>query len=78
MENRGWVHDPTKESEEYIRGVNEFLEFAFKNSEENGKILCPCIKCANYDSHCRSSVYEHLTDPSRCVGMLVACIVWKW
>jgi len=43
MENRGWVHDPTKESEEYIRGVNEFLEFVFKNSEENGKILCPCI-----------------------------------
>jgi ssDNA-binding Zn-finger/Zn-ribbon topoisomerase 1 len=65
MENRGWVHDPTKESEEYIRGVNEFIEFAFKNSEENGKILCPCIKCANYDSHCRSSVYEHLTDPRR-------------
>jgi hypothetical protein len=38
MEYRGWICDPTKESQEYIRGVNEFLDFAFRNSVENGKL----------------------------------------
>ncbi|KAK2415681.1 hypothetical protein QL285_038141 [Trifolium repens] len=65
MEYRGWICDPTKESQEYIRGVNEFLDFAFRNSVENGKIWCPCIKCANCKPHYRSSVYDHLTDKNR-------------
>lgn len=64
-ENRGWMCDPSKRSEEYIRGVNEFLEFAFQNSAVNGKNLCPCKIFANYKSHSRASVYEHLINP-RC------------
>ncbi|XP_024631542.1 uncharacterized protein [Medicago truncatula] len=63
MEYRGWICNPTKQSDEYIRGVNTFLEFAFQTPEDDGKILCPCTKCANYKSHSRSTVYEHLTDP---------------
>lgn len=62
MEDRRWIRDPSKQSEEYIRGVNKFLEFAFQNSEVNGKIWCPCRKCANCKLRCRSSVYEHLID----------------
>lgn len=63
MEYRGWIRDPSKQSDEYIRGVNAFLEFAFQKPEDDGKILCPCKKCANYKSHSRSTVYEHLIDP---------------
>nr|XP_004494940.1 uncharacterized protein LOC101496411 [Cicer arietinum] len=63
--DREWMCDPSKKSEEYIRGVNEFLEFAFQNSQINGKIMCPCTKCANCHSYSRVCVYEHLTDPHR-------------
>jgi hypothetical protein len=74
MEYRGWIRDPTKESQEYIRGVNEFLDFAFRNSVENEKIWCPCIKCANCKLHYRSSVYDHLTDKKR--GFLRGYTQW--
>lgn len=65
MDSRDWMSDPTKKTEEYIRGVNEFLEFAFRNVEADGKIFCPCKKCANTHLRTRTSVYLHLTDPRR-------------
>ncbi|PNX87156.1 hypothetical protein L195_g043242, partial [Trifolium pratense] len=40
------------------------------------KIMCPCIKCANLQSHSRSSVYEHLTDPRR--GFLRGYTKWTF
>jgi len=64
MAHREWMHDPTKQSKEYIKGVNEFLEFAFQNSKSN-KILCPCTNCANCLKGSRTSVREHLIDPRR-------------
>ncbi|XP_074591175.1 uncharacterized protein LOC141847094 [Curcuma longa] len=65
MDSRDWMSDPTKKTEEYIRGVNEFLEFAFQNVEADGKIFCPCKKCANTHRHSRTNIYLHLTDPHR-------------
>ncbi|XP_004490351.1 uncharacterized protein [Cicer arietinum] len=65
MAHREWMGDESKQSVEYIQGVNEFLEFAFQNSEINGKIMCPCTNCANCHSYSRRIVYEHLTNP-RC------------
>ncbi|XP_073224845.1 uncharacterized protein [Cicer arietinum] len=65
MAYREWMCDPSKKREEYIQGVNEFLEFAFQNSQINGKIMCPCTKCANFHSYSPVCVYEHLTDPHR-------------
>ena len=35
-------------SEEYKKGVNEFIQFAFeKLPENNGRFYCPCVKCFN-------------------------------
>ena len=31
----------------YLKGVDEFLDFAFVNVVRNGKILCPCVDCNN-------------------------------
>ena len=64
MTHREWMYDPTKQSKDYIEGVNEFIEFAFRNSKTN-KILCPCTHCANYHKGSRTSVREHLIDPRR-------------
>ncbi|KAF2300276.1 hypothetical protein GH714_011371 [Hevea brasiliensis] len=31
----------------YLRGVEEFLDYAFKKTGRRGEIRCPCVKCSN-------------------------------
>ncbi|KAL4396184.1 hypothetical protein HN51_000708 [Arachis hypogaea] len=46
---------------EYIVGVNNFLEFAFVIGKPVGKeIQCPCAKCGNTYWREREDVHEHL------------------
>jgi len=54
--NKSWM-TKNKWSEKYVRGVNEFLEFAFNNGAINGTIRCPCTRCANGTSWVRGMVY---------------------
>ena len=45
--------DALRTSEEYQKGVEEFIEFAERNApSKNGKYPSPCVKCANVD--CKS------------------------
>ncbi|XP_058741920.1 uncharacterized protein LOC131614337 [Vicia villosa] len=74
MAHREWMRDPSKQSKEYIQGVDEFLEFAFRSSKTKRKILCPCTICANCHEQSRTSVREHLTDPRR--GFLIGYRQW--
>ena len=37
----------SRSSSEYREGVKDFLDFAFHNASQDGKILCPCINCVN-------------------------------
>ena len=37
----------SRSSIEYREGVKDFLDFAFQNASQGGKILCPCINCVN-------------------------------
>ncbi|XP_059428281.1 uncharacterized protein LOC132162018 [Corylus avellana] len=55
-----------KWSEEYVRGVNDFLEFAFNNETHSGKIRCPCTRCANGTSWVRGMVHAHLINYGIC------------
>lgn len=43
-----------------LKGVYDFLDFAFQNSAKENKILCPCRKCVNAFFHTKSVVMEHL------------------
>jgi hypothetical protein len=65
--NKSWMTE-NKWSEEYVRGVNEFLEFAFNNGAINGTIRCPCTRCANGTSWVRGMVYAHLINYGICQG----------
>jgi hypothetical protein len=65
--NKSWM-TKNKWSEEYVRGVNEFLEFAFNNGAINGTIRCPCTRCANGTSWVRGMVYAHLINYGICQG----------
>lgn len=49
-----------KSSDAYLKGVDNFLEFAFKHSELEGEIPCPCQKCNNVLHKSRDELKEHL------------------
>jgi hypothetical protein len=65
--NKSWMTE-NKWSEEYVRGVNEFLEFTFNKGDINGTIRCPCTGCANDTSWIRGMVYAHLINYGICQG----------
>ncbi|KAH0712015.1 hypothetical protein KY289_007974 [Solanum tuberosum] len=44
---------------EYIRGVNNFLDKAFERASQGNEILCPCRNCINRYWHYRN-VEDHL------------------
>ncbi|XP_058006773.1 uncharacterized protein LOC110657485 [Hevea brasiliensis] len=44
----------------YLRGVEEFLDYAFKKTGRRGEIRCPCVKCSNMYSATREVVGTHL------------------
>ncbi|KAL0011768.1 hypothetical protein SO802_006876 [Lithocarpus litseifolius] len=48
--DKSWMHLSTRSCTEYINGVENFLEYAFKHSNSidgDMKINCPCIDCSN-------------------------------
>nr|XP_033511201.1 uncharacterized protein LOC117275962 [Nicotiana tomentosiformis] len=47
-------------SDVYLKGVEDFLQFAFKHTELEGEISCPCKKCNNIFHKIRDEVKEHL------------------
>ncbi|XP_039117866.1 uncharacterized protein LOC120253629 [Dioscorea cayenensis subsp. rotundata] len=42
--DKSWMRK-SRLSQEYEDGVEQFLNFAFANSSEDDRIICPCIKC---------------------------------
>ena len=49
-----------KYSEEYIRGVKDFVSNGFANFGVGTELRCPCKKCINRFWHSRDVVYDHL------------------
>ncbi|XP_070003065.1 uncharacterized protein [Nicotiana sylvestris] len=49
-----------RSTDDYICGVNVFLDKAFKRSSQGNEILCPCKKCFNRYWHYRNVVEDHL------------------
>ncbi|XP_019255093.1 PREDICTED: uncharacterized protein LOC109233677 [Nicotiana attenuata] len=47
-------------TDEYIRGVNDFLDKAFERAAQGNKILCPCKKYMNRYWYYRNVVEDHL------------------
>ena len=51
----------TRQCIEYVYGVENFLEYAFKHSIDGDmKINCPCIDCSNRYRRTRDEVQYHL------------------
>lgn len=59
-------------SEEYLAGVDGFLDFAYTGKSSDAEICCPCVKCVNRFLLKRIDVYDHLV----CNGILCGYTVW--
>ncbi|XP_075108925.1 uncharacterized protein LOC142180757 [Nicotiana tabacum] len=57
--DKSWMH-LLRWTDEYIRGVNDFLDKAFERASQGNEILCPCQKCINHNWHYRNVVEDHL------------------
>ena len=57
--DKTWMYH-SRLSDSYQEGVNFFLDFAFKNSSYEGKIVCPCVKCGLITPVNRTIAFEHL------------------
>ncbi|KAH0655576.1 hypothetical protein KY285_030458 [Solanum tuberosum] len=55
-----WMRCTDRSSDVYLKGVESFLQFAFKQSELEDEIPCPCKKCNNVFHKSRDGVEEHL------------------
>ncbi|XP_019265558.1 PREDICTED: uncharacterized protein LOC109243116 [Nicotiana attenuata] len=57
--DKSWMH-LLRWTDEYIRGVNDFLDKAFERASHGNEILCPCTKCINRYWNYRNMVEDHL------------------
>ena len=72
--DKGWINLP-RYSNDYINGVESFLEFAFtKGRPQGGEILCPCVMCRNLNWRKRDVVLEHLV----CKGFVQGYNEWVY
>jgi len=57
--DKSWIDLP-RNTQQYMDGLNKFLDFAFANKSVKGKIICPCPKCNLNKWQTRGATYEHL------------------
>ncbi|XP_075076271.1 uncharacterized protein LOC142162942 [Nicotiana tabacum] len=57
--DKSWIGNPMN-TNEYLLGLDEFLELAFNNSAAGDTIRCPCPKCGFSKWKTRDIVHDHL------------------
>lgn len=61
--DKSWIYEEDRVSTKYLDGVTKFIEFAAINSpSSDGKISCPCVKCANGHRASKEAVLEHILE----------------
>ncbi|GJX46907.1 Myb domain protein 62 [Tanacetum coccineum] len=59
--DKSWMNITHRLSDpRYELGVNEFLDFAYRNKQVSSKVPCPCKDCNNYRKHSRPTILRHL------------------
>ncbi|XP_075084789.1 uncharacterized protein LOC142168035 [Nicotiana tabacum] len=57
--DKSWIGKP-RNTNEYLLGLDKFLDFAFKNAAVEDTIRCPCPKCGFGKWQTREIVQDHL------------------
>ncbi|WVZ21880.1 hypothetical protein V8G54_000424 [Vigna mungo] len=72
--DRSWINCK-RTSEEYERGVEQFIEFATRNvPDNNGRFYCPCVNCLNERRLPIAVIREHVL----CDGIPKSYTKWTW
>ncbi|XP_052728168.1 uncharacterized protein LOC128195186 [Vigna angularis] len=72
--DRSWIKSK-RTTEEYERGVEQFIEFATRNvANNNGRFYCPCVNCLNERRLPTAVIREHVL----CDGFLRSYTKWTW
>ncbi|XP_062103263.1 uncharacterized protein LOC133814297 [Humulus lupulus] len=60
--DRSWMSIRDRTAEDYVNGVETFLNFAIENAppDSDGLISCPCKKCVNFKKMSLADVRGHL------------------
>ncbi|XP_044372010.1 uncharacterized protein [Triticum aestivum] len=69
--DRSWMR-AARSSAEYSEGTSNFIQFAFRESAKNSRILCPCKICVNSRWLGEHEVYDHLI----CDGFMSGYTIW--
>ena len=59
MDDRSWLGLP-RNSAAFLKGLDDFLNFAYANKRPDSVIYCPCKVCANRYYESRNIVREHI------------------
>ncbi|XP_075494396.1 uncharacterized protein LOC142531984 [Primulina tabacum] len=66
--DKSWMFLP-RQTKEYMKGLESFLDFAFSNANINGMIACLCAKCKIGICVSREDACDHLTVDGFIKGM---------
>lgn len=61
-QNKRWINLKDRSLPEYLKGMDDFLDFAFSGPNPPNTIRCPCCRCNNIKFKTRSEVDRHLLD----------------
>lgn len=65
-------------SDEYEKGVADFLEFAKRNvADSSERYFCPCVKCMNGRRHKVEVIREHLLCDGFFFGLYNMDMAWQ-
>ncbi|XP_058072582.1 uncharacterized protein LOC131221354 isoform X2 [Magnolia sinica] len=71
--DKSWIHLP-RVSYAYLNGAAKFLDFAFANASNRGRIRCPCKNCNNNFWVSREVAYDHIM----CDGFNTSYTYWRF
>ncbi|CAI8588911.1 unnamed protein product [Vicia faba] len=58
--DKSWIIKP-QSSIAYQKGIQEFIDFAFKGAKENDVVICPCKHCGFRKLKSMSDMFDHLS-----------------
>ncbi|KAI5312352.1 hypothetical protein L3X38_041525 [Prunus dulcis] len=71
--SRRWIQNPNRCSDEYLDGIEDFIEFARRHNPGATRIRCPCRRCNNTLWETIKNVGFHLVRN----GMIETYSIWN-
>ncbi|CAL9025230.1 unnamed protein product, partial [Prunus brigantina] len=71
--SRRWIQNPNRCADEYLDGIQDFIEFACSHNPGATRIRCPCRRCNNTLWETIENVGFHLVRN----GMIETYSIWK-